>query len=87
MNVDTDTQFAYLVGMRVCGPFYKQSSTMALFGERSVLTVVSIQDYFEKKKGYLKAQVGNPEGEDQPNKKVQMSRGGVQEVEADHFGY
>ncbi len=50
---------------------------MALFGDLSVLTLVSIQDYFEKKKGYLRAQVGNPEGEDQPNKKVQMSRGSV----------
>lgn len=34
--------------------------------------MVSIQDYFEKKKGYLHAQVGNPEGEDKPNKKVRM---------------
>ena len=55
---------------------YRRSSAIALFRDRLVLTVV-IQDYFEKKKGYLRAQVGNPDGEDQPNKKVQIFRGGV----------
>jgi fructose-bisphosphate aldolase class II len=54
MNVDTDTQFTYLVGMR---------------------------DYFEKKKGYLKSQVGNPEGEDKPNKKYYDPRVWVREGE------
>jgi len=54
MNVDTDTQFSYLVGMR---------------------------DYFEKKKGYLKSQVGNPEGEDKPNKKYYDPRVWVREGE------
>jgi len=29
-----------------------------------------LQDFIEKKKEYLKAQVGNPEGADKPNKKV-----------------
>ena len=26
-------------------------------------------DYYQEKEGYLQAQIGNPEGEDQPNKK------------------
>ncbi|MBW0496403.1 hypothetical protein O181_036118 [Austropuccinia psidii MF-1] len=42
MNVDTDTQWAYMEGFR---------------------------NYFEAKKEYLKTQVGNPEGADNPNKK------------------
>ena len=32
--------------------------------------LVGIRDFIEKKKGYLSSQVGNPEGEDKPNKKV-----------------
>ena len=44
MNVDTDTQFAYLAGIR---------------------------DFVQNKAGYLQTQVGNPEGADKPNKKVQ----------------
>jgi fructose/tagatose bisphosphate aldolase len=43
MNVDTDTQFAYLAGIR---------------------------DFIQNKSGYLQTQVGNPEGDDKPNKKV-----------------
>lgn len=42
MNIDTDTQWAFWVGLR---------------------------DYYEKNKGYLQAQIGNPEGADKPNKK------------------
>ena len=42
MNIDTDTQFAFMAGVR---------------------------DYMEQKKAYLQTQVGNPEGEDAPNKK------------------
>ncbi|KAH6873682.1 fructose-bisphosphate aldolase [Coprinopsis sp. MPI-PUGE-AT-0042] len=54
MNVDTDTQFAYLVGIR---------------------------DFFNKKKDYIQAQVGNPEGADKPNKKVYDPRVWVREGE------
>lgn len=42
MNIDTDTQWAYWIGIR---------------------------DYYEKNKGYLQSQIGNPEGPDKPNKK------------------
>lgn len=42
MNIDTDTQWAYWIGLR---------------------------DYYEKNKGYLQTQIGNPEGADKPNKK------------------
>ncbi|KZW02790.1 fructose-bisphosphate aldolase [Exidia glandulosa HHB12029] len=54
MNVDTDTQFAYLAGIR---------------------------DFVEKKIGYLKTQVGNPEGADKPNKKYYDPRVWVREGE------
>ena len=42
MNIDTDTQWAYWIGVR---------------------------DYYEKNKGSLQTQIGNPEGADKPNKK------------------
>ncbi len=42
MNIDTDTQWAYWLGIR---------------------------DYYEANRAYLQAQIGNPEGEDKPNKK------------------
>jgi len=42
MNIDTDTQWAYWIGIR---------------------------DYYEANRAYLQAQIGNPEGEDKPNKK------------------
>jgi fructose-bisphosphate aldolase class II len=42
MNIDTDTQWAFWIGIR---------------------------DYYEANKGYLQSQIGNPEGEDKPNKK------------------
>jgi len=29
-----------------------------------------IRDYYEEKKDYLQSQIGNPEGEDKPNKKI-----------------
>jgi len=54
MNVDTDTQFAYLSGIR---------------------------DFVLKKKDYLQSQVGNPEGEDKPNKKFYDPRVWVREGE------
>jgi fructose-bisphosphate aldolase, class II len=41
MNIDTDMQWAFWVGIR---------------------------DYYEAKKGYLQSQIGNPEGDDKPNK-------------------
>lgn len=54
MNVDTDTQYAYLEGIR---------------------------DFIQNKKGYLQSQVGNPEGEDKPNKKYYDPRVWVREGE------
>lgn len=54
MNVDTDTQFAYLAGIR---------------------------DFVLSKKDYLHAQVGNPEGQDKPNKKYYDPRVWVREGE------
>ena len=60
MNVDTDTQFAYLVGMRV------SLFVTCLFPH----SLCIFQDFFDKKKDYLQTQVGNPEGVDKPNKKV-----------------
>ena len=42
MNVDTDTQWAFLQ---------------------------PIKKYMDEKDGYLKSQLGNPEGPDKPNKK------------------
>jgi len=54
MNVDTDTQWAYLVGIR---------------------------DFVQSKSGYLQSQVGNPEGEDKPNKKFYDPRVWVREGE------
>jgi len=35
-----------------------------------IVTEWTIQDFVLKKKDYLMTQVGNPEGEDKPNKKV-----------------
>jgi len=54
MNVDTDTQWAYLLGIR---------------------------DFVLKKKDYLMTQVGNPEGDDKPNKKYYDPRVWVREGE------
>jgi fructose-bisphosphate aldolase class II len=54
VNIDTDTQYAYLMGIR---------------------------DYVLKKKDYLMSQVGNPEGEDKPNKKYFDPRVWVREGE------
>lgn len=54
MNVDTDTQWAYWVG---------------------------VKDFYESKKEYLQSQVGNPEGEDKPNKKYYDPRVWVREGE------
>merc|ERR1712059_31280 len=42
MNIDTDTQWAYLEGLK---------------------------NFYEKNKGYLQGQIGNPDGADKPNKK------------------
>lgn len=54
VNIDTDTQYAYLVGIR---------------------------DYILNKKDYLMSQVGNPDGEDKPNKKYFDPRVWVREGE------
>ncbi|KAI8322174.1 fructose-bisphosphate aldolase [Martensiomyces pterosporus] len=54
MNVDTDTQFAYLAGVR---------------------------DFVLNKKDYLITQVGNPTGEDAPNKKYYDPRVWIREGE------
>ncbi|CAO3616862.1 unnamed protein product [Cunninghamella blakesleeana] len=54
MNVDTDTQWAYWVGLR---------------------------EYYENKKDYLQKQVGNPEGDNKPNKKYYDPRVFVREAE------
>jgi len=54
MNIDTDTQYAYMEGFR---------------------------NYFLKKQDYLKGQVGNPDGEDKPNKKYYDPRVWVREGE------
>ncbi|KAF1811053.1 fructose-bisphosphate aldolase [Eremomyces bilateralis CBS 781.70] len=54
VNLDTDLQWAYLIGVR---------------------------DYVLKKKDYLMTQVGNPDGEDKPNKKYYDPRVWVREGE------
>lgn len=54
VNIDTDTQYAYLAGVR---------------------------DYVLKNKDYLASQVGNPDGEDKPNKKFYDPRVWVREGE------
>jgi len=54
MNVDTDTQWAYLQGIR---------------------------DFVLNKKDYIMTQVGNPDGEDKPNKKYYDPRVWVREGE------
>jgi len=54
MNIDTDTQYAFMEGIR---------------------------DYFDKYKDYLKSQIGNPEGEDLPNKKYYDPRKWLREGE------
>lgn len=54
VNIDTDTQYAYLTGVR---------------------------DYVLNKKDYILKQVGNPEGEDKPNKKYFDPRVWVREGE------
>jgi fructose-bisphosphate aldolase class II len=54
VNIDTDTQYAYLTGIR---------------------------DFVLSKQDYLKTQVGNPEGEDKPNKKYFDPRVWVREGE------
>jgi fructose-bisphosphate aldolase class II len=40
-----------------------------------------IKNYYESKKGYLQSQVGNPEGEDKPNKKYYDPRVFIREAE------
>ena len=42
MNIDTDTQWAYWLGIR---------------------------DYYKANEAYLQSQIGNPDGDDKPNKK------------------
>lgn len=40
-----------------------------------------VRDYYEKNKGYLQTQIGNPEGEDKPNKKKYDPRVWLREAE------
>lgn len=54
VNLDTDLQWAYLLGIR---------------------------DYVQNKKDYITTQVGNPDGEDKPNKKYYDPRVWVREGE------
>jgi fructose-bisphosphate aldolase class II len=54
MNIDTDTQYAFMEGVR---------------------------NYFDKYKEYLQSQIGNPEGEDKPNKKYYDPRKWLREAE------
>ena len=54
MNIDTDLQYAFLVGVR---------------------------DYIQGKSAYLQSQIGNPEGDDQPNKKYYDPRVWLREGE------
>ncbi len=54
MNIDTDTQYAFMKGVR---------------------------DYFKKYWDYLQSQIGNPEGEDKPNKKYYDPRKWLREGE------
>lgn len=54
VNLDTDLQYAYLVGVR---------------------------DYVQNKRDYLQQQVGNPDGDDKPNKKYFDPRVWVREGE------
>jgi len=54
MNIDTDTQYAFMEGVR---------------------------NYFDKYKDYLQSQIGNPEGEDLPNKKYYDPRKWLREGE------
>jgi hypothetical protein len=57
MNVDTDTQ--------VRNPYlWKMPPDIAQFAY-----LAGIRDFVLKKKDYLMSQVGNPEGDDKPNKK------------------
>jgi len=54
MNIDTDTQYAFMEGVR---------------------------SYFDKYKPYLQSQIGNPEGDDLPNKKYYDPRKWLREGE------
>ncbi len=54
MNIDTDLQYAFMVGVR---------------------------DYFKKYAPYLESQIGNPDGEDLPNKKYYDPRKWLREGE------
>ncbi len=40
-----------------------------------------VRDYYEENKGYLQSQIGNPEGEDKPNKKYYDPRKWLREAE------
>lgn len=54
MNIDSDTQWAYWVG---------------------------VLNYYKANEGYLQTQVGNPEGEDKPNKKKYDPRAWIRKAE------
>lgn len=49
--------------------------------DRSYVQMTGMRDYFLSKQDYLKTQVGNPEGEDKPNKKYADPRVWVREGE------
>jgi len=40
-----------------------------------------LKNFYESKKGYLQGQIGNPEGEDKPNKKYYDPRVWIREAE------
>lgn len=62
-----DTQFAYLVGIRVSLPSFRSFRNLRLISK-----LLYFQDFVQKRKDYLSSQVGNPEGPDKPNKKVSL---------------
>ena len=42
-----------------------------------------LRAFYESKKGYLQTQIGNPDGEDKPNKKYYDPRVWIREAEKD----
>ena len=42
---------------------------------------IGVRDYYEKNKAYMQSQIGNPEGEDKPNKKYYDPRKWLREGE------
>eukprot|EP00965_Chrysotila_dentata_P089462 2953681-Pleurochrysis_carterae.AAC.1 len=71
MNIDTDTQWAYWEGLL---KFYKSKARL-----RCALPLHAQEAALE---GYLQGQIGNPEGEDKPNKSFYDPRKWLRECEA-----